>query len=46
MLDALTQAQIWCFLLDWQVESGAGMVLVSHSPVLLDHLATRIVKLG
>ena len=45
MLDALTQAQIWHFLLDWQAESGAGMVLVSHSPALLDRLAMRIVDL-
>ena len=44
MLDALTQAQIWRFLLDWQAESGAGMVLVSHSPALLEHLATRTVS--
>ena len=46
MLDALTQAQIWRFLLDWQAESGAGMVLVSHSPALVDHLATRVVNLA
>ena len=45
MLDALTQAQIWHFLLDWQADAGAGMVLVSHSPALLDHLATRTVSL-
>ena len=45
MLDALTQAQIWRFLLDWQADTGAGMVLVSHSPALLDHLATRTVSL-
>ena len=43
MLDALTQAQIWGFLLEWQAESGAGMVLVSHSPALLEHLATRTI---
>lgn len=45
MLDALTQAQIWRFLLDWQAESGAGMVLVSHSPALLEQLATRSIIL-
>ena len=45
MLDALTQAQIWHFLLDWQTDSGAGMVLVTHSPALLDRLATRVVSL-
>ena len=46
MLDALTQAQIWHFLLDWQAESGAGLVLVSHSPALLARLATRVVDLA
>lgn len=45
MLDALTQAQIWRFILDWQSASGAGMVLVSHSPALLSRLATRTVNL-
>lgn len=40
MLDALTQAQIWHFLLDWQRESGAGIVLVSHSPALVERIAT------
>lgn len=45
MLDALTQAQIWHFLLDWQADSGAGMVLVTHSLALLDRLATRVVSL-
>lgn len=45
MLDALTQAQIWHFLLDWQRESGAGIVLVSHSPALVGRLATRMVAL-
>lgn len=46
MLDALTQAQIWHFLLDWQAESGAGMLLVSHSPALLERVATRVINLG
>lgn len=46
MLDAVTQAQIWHFLLRWQEEAGAGMVLVSHSPALLDRVATRVVDLG
>lgn len=45
MLDALTQAQIWHFLLDWQEESGAGIVFVSHSPALLERIATRVITL-
>ena len=43
MLDAYAQAQIWRFLLDWQAETGAGIVLVTHSPVLRTRLATRII---
>lgn len=46
MLDALTQAQIWHFLLDWQEKSGAGIVLVSHSPALVEHVATREVPIA
>ncbi len=46
MLDALTQAQIWQFLLDWQRESGAGMIFVSHSPALVDRIATRKLALS
>lgn len=45
MLDAVTQAHIWRFVLDWQEESGAGIVFVSHSPALLDRVATRVVAL-
>ena len=43
MLDALTQAQIWQFLLEWQSRENAGMVIVTHSPALLSRLATRII---
>ena len=45
MLDAITQSQIWRFLLDWQRDSGAGILFVSHSPTLLDRLATRRIEL-
>ena len=45
MLDALTQAQIWRFLLDWQAETGAGLVIVTHSPALQERLSTRVVAL-
>lgn len=45
MLDALTQAQLWEFVLDWQRRTGAGIVFVSHSPALTERLATRIVDL-
>lgn len=46
MLDALTQAQLWRFLVDEAQARGLGMVVVSHSPALLDHVATRVVRLG
>jgi peptide/nickel transport system ATP-binding protein len=45
MLDALTQAQLWEFVLDWQRRTGAGIVFVSNSPALTERLATRIVDL-
>ena len=45
MLDAYAQAQIWHFLLDWQIDTGAGIVFVTHSPALRVRLATRVVPL-
>ena len=45
MLDAVTQAQVWAFLLDWQHRCGAGIVFVSHSPALTERIASRVVHL-
>lgn len=45
MLDALTQATLWDFLLRETQEQGIGMVLVSHSPTLTARVATRTVDL-
>lgn len=45
MLDAATQAYLWRFLIDHAQANGIGMVLVTHSDALLDHIATRIVEL-
>ena len=45
MLDAATQACLWRFLVDHAQANGIGMVLVTHSDALLDHIATRIVEL-
>lgn len=45
MLDAATQACLWRFLVDHAQINGVGMVLVTHSDALLDHIATRIVEL-
>ena len=41
MLDALTQAQIWAFLLEEIDERGMGLIFVSHSPALAQRIATR-----
>lgn len=45
MLDALTQAQIWQALVREADLRGMGIVFVSHSPVLTERLATRVVDL-
>ena len=46
MLDAATQAYLWRFLVDYTQANSIGMVLVSHSDALLEHIATRIVELA
>lgn len=45
MLDAVTQAQLWRFLLAQARERDLGMIIVSHSPALLGRVATRTVSL-
>lgn len=45
MLDALTQADLWKRLLRWVDDAGAGLVAVTHSPMLRDRIATRVVEL-
>lgn len=46
MLDAITQTQIWKFLLSYCSEHHVGMVLVTHSESLQNRLATRVVNLA
>ncbi len=41
MLDALTQAQLWRFLVRRSEERNIGILLVSHSPALLEKIATQ-----
>ena len=41
MLDFITQGQIWNFLIEETKRRGIGMVIVSHSQPLLDHVCTR-----
>ena len=45
MLDAVTQAQLCHFLIEEVERRNIGMLLVSHSPALLDKVATRIIEL-
>ena len=46
MLDAVTQAQIWAFLLGTAQRENLGLVFVSHSPALAGRIATRAVDLA
>ncbi len=45
MLDLVTQAQIWEFLLQEAKERGLGLLVISHSQDLLEHVCTKIVTL-
>ena len=45
MLDAVTQAQIWRFLVAETQARGIGFVFVSHSHALTERIATRVVDL-
>ncbi len=45
MLDAVTQAQIWSFLLKEIKREKMGLVFVSHSPALTEKIATRVIDL-
>lgn len=46
MLDAITQAQIWEFLLAHCARNNIGLLLVTHSEPLLARLATRVYDLA
>ena len=45
MLDLVTQAQIWQFLLEETKRRSLGLLVVSHDDSLLDQVCTRIVEL-
>ena len=45
MLDLVTQAQLWQFLLEEAQAREIGLVIVSHNSALLAHLCTRIMSL-
>lgn len=42
MLDLITQAKLWRFLLDYAQARGLGLLIVSHDDALLKRLCTRI----
>lgn len=42
MLDLVTQAQIWKFLLEEAQRRGLGMLVVSHDEALLEKVCTRM----
>ena len=45
MLDLVSQARIWAFLIRESRKRGMGMVVVSHSGALLEKVCTRVVRL-
>lgn len=45
MLDLVTQAQIWQFLLAEAAQRNLGLLIVSHDAPLLQHLCSRTVTL-
>lgn len=46
MLDLVTQAQIWEFILEEAERREIGMLIVSHSEALLKKVCTRIITLN
>lgn len=45
MLDLITQSQIWHFLMEETQKRGIGMIIVSHSPELVEKVCARVVEL-
>ena len=45
MLDAVTQAELWGVLLDILQDEQMGLIFVSHSPDLVERIATRRIEL-
>lgn len=46
MLDLVTQARLWRFLLEQAERRGLGMLIVSHDDALLSRLCTRVTGLN
>ena len=45
MLDVITQAQIWNFILETVTERKIGLVAVTHNKALAERICTRIIDL-
>lgn len=45
MLDVITQAQIWNFLVEYVKAYKIGMLMVTHNQALAEKICTRIIKL-
>ena len=45
MLDLITQSQIWHFLIEETERRNIGILVVSHSPELIEKVCTRVVEL-
>lgn len=46
MLDLVTQARLWRFLLEQAERRGLGLLIVSHDGALLSRLCTRVAELN
>lgn len=46
MLDLVTQARLWRFLLERAERQGFGLLVVSHDALLLERLCTRVLTDG
>jgi len=46
MLDVITQAQIWKFIIEISNEKNYGMVIITHNMALAEKVCTRILKLN
>ena len=45
MLDALNQAHIWNFILEYADKHGMSILAISHNQYLAEKIATRIIRI-
>ncbi len=45
MLDVITAAQLWNFILEEAERRNLGMVVISHNPALINRICTKVVDL-